>query len=525
MKAPEESGGGDGRAGALDALPEIDEGQPIRDAVIDMTEAGRAVLTHSTNTKRQWSKLNGVYNAPEEHLVLTAMDQPERDATGLKDDLRKAGSALTTYANECDRLRGVRSQLQIDINGFYADKVRIQTEHPEDGSHQTDLLNKENGLLDRVIKLQGALDAAQITCRNVLQDLWGGEHYEKVGNTHVYDTTVYGFTDDGYRELTKEGLTPWQPPSMWTDPHRSVLQLRADQGTTEAAQTSFFAVMGLTGKLGPGKAKAGWSGVWQTATDGFKGATGIIDPEASQRNMDRLKGLLRLNTFKHDPSGTMGGYRYDSAMLILSGGSGAIAQTAFKSALRSLAHPAKIADTSFPELEPRQTLHNPAGSSDPQGVPQVPLGSNSDSPAIARDPGIGAPTPMPVNAFPNHEAIKHFADRVPGAPDTYDAGMHGSPYSVQISTSGRDVVVDHRVLARYILSQPDYDGGPVRLLSCCTGATTDGIAQNLANKLGVPVEAPSHTLWIYPNGALDVGDTPGLSNGSWIKFFPGGGRP
>lgn len=49
--------------------------------------------------------------------------------------------------------------------------------------------------------------------------------------------------------------------------------------------------------------------------------------------------------------------------------------------------------------------------------------------------------------------------------------------------------VSHRSLAKYIQGLPEYYGQPIRLLACNAGACPTGLAQNLANKLGVPVQA------------------------------------
>lgn len=40
----------------------------------------------------------------------------------------------------------------------------------------------------------------------------------------------------------------------------------------------------------------------------------------------------------------------------------------------------------------------------------------------------------------------------------------------------------------------------IRLFSCNTGADSNGFAQNLANKLGVPVSAPTKLLWSDARG-------------------------
>lgn len=56
-----------------------------------------------------------------------------------------------------------------------------------------------------------------------------------------------------------------------------------------------------------------------------------------------------------------------------------------------------------------------------------------------------------------------------------------------------------------IQQSPDYiKGQPIRLLSCSTGKCDTGFAQNLANKLGVPVQAPSDLIWAFPSGKMII---------------------
>jgi hypothetical protein len=102
-----------------------------------------------------------------------------------------------------------------------------------------------------------------------------------------------------------------------------------------------------------------------------------------------------------------------------------------------------------------------------------------------------------------------------------DVAVHGSPLSVEIGAN----TVNHRVLAGLIERNAQFAGQPVRLLSCETGCLPNGFAQNLANKLGVPVHAPNDIIWAYPSGRLTIGPTAGANSGSFVPFLPGGGRP
>lgn len=46
--------------------------------------------------------------------------------------------------------------------------------------------------------------------------------------------------------------------------------------------------------------------------------------------------------------------------------------------------------------------------------------------------------------------------------------------------------------------------------------------QDLSNKLGVDVLAPTNTVWIHPSGTITVGPPPYANSGSFDIFSPGG---
>lgn len=103
----------------------------------------------------------------------------------------------------------------------------------------------------------------------------------------------------------------------------------------------------------------------------------------------------------------------------------------------------------------------------------------------------------------------------------YDVILHGLPDKFRVYTNGKWVDMDHRALARFIRKQYDYDGSSIRLLSCSTGACEAGVAKDLANKLGVPVKAPTDVLHVFSDGALSIGEDPFKNTGTWKIFKPG----
>ena len=78
-----------------------------------------------------------------------------------------------------------------------------------------------------------------------------------------------------------------------------------------------------------------------------------------------------------------------------------------------------------------------------------------------------------------------------------------------------------RAVARLILKDAIYAGGPVRLIPGRPGGTSPGSAQALADRLEVAVLAPSDTVFAFDSGRLVVGPSPLVASGQWITFEPG----
>ncbi|MER5737245.1 putative T7SS-secreted protein [Streptomyces sp. NPDC002262] len=68
-----------------------------------------------------------------------------------------------------------------------------------------------------------------------------------------------------------------------------------------------------------------------------------------------------------------------------------------------------------------------------------------------------------------------------------------------------------------IRNNPNYDGGPLRLMVCHSGADTSGIAQRIANEMGVTVKAPTDRVGTNP--LLGTGQVPQIDNGGYWRIF------
>lgn len=98
--------------------------------------------------------------------------------------------------------------------------------------------------------------------------------------------------------------------------------------------------------------------------------------------------------------------------------------------------------------------------------------------------------------------------------------------SIEVTHNESKLLIDHRIAAKLIKKNGGYHGQEVRLLSCSTGKLDSGFAQNLANKLGVPVTAPTSILWARPSGTHYVADDDGTGRadrhrmGTFRTFYP-----
>jgi hypothetical protein len=118
------------------------------------------------------------------------------------------------------------------------------------------------------------------------------------------------------------------------------------------------------------------------------------------------------------------------------------------------------------------------------------------------------------------DPLARAAELVPTTTGFHDVVVHGTPTGFAVLRNGNWVTLDHRSIASFLKSN-GYQGGPVRLISCGTGSLDTGAAQNLANKLGAEVMAPTDTLWILPDGRMTIGLQPRANTGSWRHFYPG----
>ena len=152
------------------------------------------------------------------------------------------------------------------------------------------------------------------------------------------------------------------------------------------------------------------------------------------------------------------------------------------------------------------------------GFNATPTAAANRAVAAARTPVSAAP---PVTLIGKGDHLAQAAKWIKPQQGVIDVVVHGSPDAFHVLHNGKWVQVNHRTLAT-LIKKSGQSGSSIRLISCSSGACPTGVAQNLANKLGMKVTAPTDSVWIHSNGNLTIGKTATANTGQWVVFTPGG---
>lgn len=294
MSAAVAGGGGGGGVGAsgfdIGGLPTFDSGDAVRSAAAELAGAVHKVHSHAVSVKSGWTKLAGAYNAPEQHVVLAAMNKPETVAADLSGKVDGVKAALDTYAGRLDELQTRKNSLisqitslDADVQKYKDDSISVPTSfgvlgalgiggHVEIDLHHglSGILNGDSGLKKREDHIRGAIDQLaadydqyQRDCRNAINLTYECvPAYVAADDPSATKSTGFGLSKDGYAALDQQGKTAWGSPDYW----RNASLWSATQSTAKGAwdgtvvQPWNFAG-DLVGAHGGAKAGAAWSGL------------------------------------------------------------------------------------------------------------------------------------------------------------------------------------------------------------------------------------------------------------------------
>ena len=103
----------------------------------------------------------------------------------------------------------------------------------------------------------------------------------------------------------------------------------------------------------------------------------------------------------------------------------------------------------------------------------------------------------------------------PSTNEVFNVFGHGDANGIKFN----DKILDANQVAYLIQNSPQYIGGKqkVVLYACETGSTSNGLAKQLAKKLGVNVVAPDALLFPTKTGGFEIADDM-YRRGNWVEF-------
>ncbi|MCJ0873264.1 putative T7SS-secreted protein [Streptomyces sp. AP-93] len=167
-----------------------------------------------------------------------------------------------------------------------------------------------------------------------------------------------------------------------------------------------------------------------------------------------------------------------------------------------------------PAPNPVAYVGNPHRRSDPLGLSPCHGGMDymEDNRIPAGDPVTHGPTGTLIGT--DGQSTRNFHN-VANAGE-HDVVAHGSPDGWLEMPDGP---VNAGQLVDAVTNNPHYNGGPLRLMVCHSGADGSWVAQRIANELGTTVRAPTDRVGVERLGG--PGQTPQIDRGGyWRVFLP-----
>ena len=131
-----------------------------------------------------------------------------------------------------------------------------------------------------------------------------------------------------------------------------------------------------------------------------------------------------------------------------------------------------------------------------------------------------------------NEKLYRYADKIKPLENYSDIVCHGTPNSLLIKGfNGEEWEIPPKEVAERIHNSQEFCGKPIRLISCQTGADSNGIAQQIADILQVDVMAPTEIVNVNSLGEMflsnnkylaemwDLGEDV-VQTGEWKIFDP-----
>jgi hypothetical protein len=301
----------------LDVL--VLHGQALKAQAQEFADTGLDV--HTT-----WQGLAAFYRAPEAATLLTATAPVKTKTAHLGHDLTVIGQALLTYA---DAVRPAQTRLNTLWAQAWAFRDLVDGNDAWNKSRQ--LIAQHNQLISDVDAAVAAWEAAERTCANTIDALYGGIHWVLDNLDGTHQSNEYGYTASDLDQASHFGAGLWGKAAehdliWWKDAWNDWVHFH--DGGHQAFLDTVTGLGGLVG-LGPNGFKASWIGLYRLslaaspnlglilAANQVHSLPGTPQGTLAEYYKDNAKGLVAWDEWKQDPAKAAGAVTWTAITTIL----------------------------------------------------------------------------------------------------------------------------------------------------------------------------------------------------------------
>ncbi|RCV57268.1 hypothetical protein [Marinitenerispora sediminis] len=232
--------------------------------------AGERIAGAGHDIKQTWSRLDGVYQAPEAGELFAAVDPVAVNGEDAAEALAGAADALTTFAYEADKLKSRLLALRSDAYAFL-DSIAGD----DDWRKDQDKVDEHDQLTEGVTAAVAAYEEAERECANAITGLLPGGTTFVAPDPSGASQCRPGEQVYGMGEVPDGAVMPWGGPQEWDAPFwRDAWDGVADLAVGLVQDRGGY--WGLHGEHG-----------WWTADQGF----GQIGDNAVAHRVETVEGL------------------------------------------------------------------------------------------------------------------------------------------------------------------------------------------------------------------------------------------
>lgn len=316
---------GDGSA-AIDLVSfesQFPDTDGVREHTVTLHYAARTVQEATAESTTTWSALQnpGVYTAPGQENVYSAMVPVTNAANALLEDVETAAAALRRYADEAAEIKTrYLTTVKPEAQAFMAETAG----DPEWNTDRA-MTDKQDRILASLTALTMELEETQRRCANTLGGIWGGATYgaaDETGRAGAGER-AFGLTSGAYEAMGEANLLSWGNNAEWN--YTGFKQGSIPQGMMFGFMDGARDTVEFAGSLlfirGAEKGQEAWAGLGDlVVTMGFATHFGPLGDTARAKLWDMGGDAIGLDMWETDPARAGGRNIFDIATILIPGG-------------------------------------------------------------------------------------------------------------------------------------------------------------------------------------------------------------